>query len=177
MEIVISRAGPLDAAEIGIIGPAAYASAYAGDWDDAAAFMRQLSTFGEASVRTFMARPDGRTWIARQDGAGVGFLTMIAGSLEPLNSRPGGAEIPRIYLLPVARRGHRPQLLDAAAQARAEERVHLLDVMAHAPWSDQLRTRNFTDIGGRVRGGIRPGLNEMRVMVSWRRLAAARHAA
>ena len=170
MEIVISRAGPPDAAEIGIIGPAAYASAYAGDWDNAAAFMRQLSTFGEASVRTFMARPDGRTWIARQDGVGVGFLTMIAGSLEPLNSRAGGAEIPRIYLLPVARRGGiGRKLLDAAmTQARAEGAAYIwLDVMAHAPWARSAYERwGFTDIGGKsFIGGIRPGLNEMRVMV------------
>ncbi len=170
MDITISRASEADAAEIGIIGPASYAAAYAEDWDDPVAFMKQVTTFGQDAVKAFMQRGDARVWIARQDGAAVGFLTMAVGSVDPITRRPNGAEIPRIYLLPMARRGgigHR--LMDAAeAQARSEGLSHVwLDVMAHAPWARAAYERwGFVDIGSQpFVGGIKPGLNEMRVML------------
>jgi GNAT superfamily N-acetyltransferase len=169
-DITIARATEADIAEIGIIGPAAYAAAYHADWDNPVAFMKQVMTFGPEAVRAFMAQPDTRTWIARQDGVGVGFLTMVIGANEPLGKRPGGAEIPRVYLLPNARRGgvgHK--LMDAAeAQARTEGAAYIwLDVMAHAPWARAAYERwGFVDKGGQIfAGGIRQGLNEMRVMV------------
>lgn len=170
MDITISRATEADAAEIGIIGPASYAAAYAADWDDPVAFMKQVSTFGAEAVKAFIARTDARVWIARQDGVAVGFLTMAAGSVEPIQKRPNGAEIPRIYLLPMARRGGiGRKLMDAAeSQAKAEGFDHVwLDVMAHAPWARAAYERwGFVDIGGKsFVGGIKPGLNEMRVMV------------
>jgi GNAT superfamily N-acetyltransferase len=168
--IAVTRAGEGDVAEIGIIGPAAYAAAYYPDWDDPVAFMKQVTTFGPEAVRAFLARPEARAWIARQDGVGVGFLTMVTASDEPLQKRRGGVEIPRIYLLPNARRGGiGRKLMDAAeAQARAEGAAYIwLDVMAHAPWARSAYERwGFTDIGGKTfAGGIRQGLNEMRVMV------------
>jgi diamine N-acetyltransferase len=105
MDLTIARAGEADVAELGIIGPAAYAAAYHDYWDDAVGFARHVTSFGPEAMRTFLARPDTRTWIARQDGVGVGFLTLVMGALEPIGNRPNGAEIPRIYLLPGARRG------------------------------------------------------------------------
>jgi len=170
-EFSISRATEADAADLGVIGPAAYAAAYHDDWDDAVGFFHQLKSFGEDAMLATLARPDARVWIARQDGVGVGFLTMFIGSLEPINTREGGAEIPRIYLLPGARRGGiGKKLLDAAeAQAKAEGLGYVwLDVMEHAEWARAAYERwGFTDIGGTTfSGGLRPGRSRaMRVMV------------
>jgi len=170
-ELVISRATAADAADLGIIGPAAYAAAYHDDWDDAAGFFRQVQTFGPEAVAQTLERPDARVWIAREDGVGVGFLTMFVGSLEPINQRANGAEIPRIYLLPGARRGGiGKKLLEAAeTQARAEGCDYVwLDVMVHAEWARAAYERwGFTDIGGKTfSGGLRPGRSRaMRVMV------------
>ena len=170
-DIAISRATAADAADIGIIGPAAYAAAYHDDWDDAVGFFHQLKTFGPEAVQATLARPEARVWIARQDGVGVGFLIMNIGLLEPINQRAGGAEIPRIYLLPGARRGGiGKKLLDAAeAQARAEACSYVwLDVMEHAEWARAAYERwGFADVGAKTfAGGLRPGRSRaMRVMV------------
>lgn len=167
----ITRATEADAADLGVIGPAAYAAAYHDDWDDAVAFFHQLKSFGEDAFVATLARPDARVWIARQDGVGVGFLTMFVGALEPINQRPGGADIPRIYLLPGARRGGiGKKLLEAAeAQAKAEDCTYAwLDVMEHAEWARAAYERwGFTDIGATTfSGGLRPGRSRtMRVMV------------
>lgn len=170
-DLIVTRASERDAGDLGIIGPAAYAAAYHDDWDDAVAFFLQLKTFGEDAFSLTMARPDARVWIARQDGVGVGFLTMVVGSLEPINQRESGAEIPRIYLLPGARRGGvGKKLLEAAeAQAKSEGCTYVwLEVMEHAEWARAAYQRwGFTDIGGRTfSGGLRPGRSRaMRVMV------------
>jgi GNAT superfamily N-acetyltransferase len=169
--IVISRATESDAADLGIIGPAAYAAAYHDDWDDAVGFFHQLKTFGEDAILATLARAEARVWIARQDTVGVGFLTMNIGVPEPINQREGGAEIPRIYLLPGARRGGiGKKLFEAAeAQARAEGCSYLwLDVMEHAEWARAAYERwGFVDIGGKTfAGGLRSGRSRaMRVMV------------
>jgi hypothetical protein len=92
-DLAINRATEADASDLGIIGPAAYAAAYHDDWDDAVGFFHQLKTFGADAMLATLARPEARVWIARQDGAGVGFLTMFVGSLEPIGQRAGGAEI------------------------------------------------------------------------------------
>lgn len=171
MDFVISRATAADAADLGIIGPAAYAAAYHDDWDDAVGFFHQVQSFGPEAMTATLARADARVWIARQDSAGVGFLTMFVGSLEPINQRPSGAEIPRIYLLPGARRGGiGKKLLEAAeAQARSEGCDYVwLDVMEHAEWARAAYERwGFADIGGKTfSGGLRPGRSRaMRVMV------------
>ncbi len=169
-EFSITRATSADAPDLGVIGPAAYAAAYHDDWDDAVGFFHQLKTFGADAMAATLARPEARVWIARQDGVGIGFLTMFVGSREPINSREGGAEIPRIYLLPGARRGGiGKKLLDAAeAQARAEGCSYVwLDVMEHAEWAIAAYQRwGFTDIGGKTfSGGLRTGRSRaMRVM-------------
>jgi GNAT superfamily N-acetyltransferase len=171
MDLVISRATAADASDLGIIGPAAYAAAYHDDWDDAVGFYHQVKTFGPEAMAATLERPEARVWIARQDSAGVGFLSMFMGSLEPINQRPGGAEIPRIYLLPGARRGGiGRKLLDAAeAQAKSEGCDYVwLDVMEHAEWARAAYERwGFVDIGGKsFAGGLRPGRSRaMRVLV------------
>ena len=171
MDLTITRAGEGDIAELGVIGPAAYAAAYHEDWDDAVGFARQVMGFGPDQMRVFMSRDNTRTWIARQDGVAVGFLTMVVGSLEPINNRPDGAEIPRVYLLPGARRGGiGRKLLDIAeGQAKTEGCAYVwLDVMEHAEWARAAYARwGFTDIGGKVfSGGLRPGRSRgMRVLV------------
>ena len=45
-DLLITRATEADVAELGVIGPAAYAAAYHEDWDDAAGFARQVLGFG-----------------------------------------------------------------------------------------------------------------------------------
>ena len=171
MDFVISRATAADAADLGIIGPAAYAAAYHDDWDDAVGFFHQVQSFGPEAMTVTLARADARVWIARQDSAGVGFLTMFVGSLEPINQRPNGAEIPRIYLLPGARRGGIGKKLREVAetQARSEGCDYVwLDVMEHAEWARAAYERwGFADIGGKTfSGGLRPGRSRaMRVMV------------
>jgi GNAT superfamily N-acetyltransferase len=170
-DLIITRATERDAGDLGVIGPAAYAAAYHDDWDDAVAFFHQLKSFGEDAFSLTIARPDARVWIARQDSVGIGFLTMFIGSREPINNRDGGAEIPRIYLLPGARRGGiGKKLLEAAeSQAKGEGCSHLwLDVMEHAEWAIAAYQRwGFADIGGKTfSGGLRPGRSRaMRVMV------------
>jgi len=170
-DLIVTRATAADAPDLGIIGPAAYAAAYHDDWDDAAGFFQQLKTFGAEAMLATLARADARVWIARQDGVGVGFLTMFVGSLEPLNHKAGGAEIPRIYLLPGARRGGiGKKLLEAAeAQAKADGCSYVwLDVMEHAEWARAAYERwGFVDIGSKTfSGGLRQGRSRaMRVMV------------
>ena len=170
-DLQITRAAPADIPDLGVIGPAAYAAAYHEDWDDAVGFFWQIQSFGADAMANTLARPDARVWIARQEGVGVGFLTMFVGSLEPINARKSGAEIPRIYLLPGARRGGiGKKLLEAAeAQAKSEGCDYVwLDVMEHAEWARAAYQRwGFTDIGGKVfSGGLRPGRSRgMRVLV------------
>ena len=86
-DLVITRATDKDTPDLGIIGPAAYAAAYHDDWDDAVAFFWQVQTFGPEAMEATLARPDSRVWIARQDGVGVGFITMFVGSREPIGVR------------------------------------------------------------------------------------------
>jgi diamine N-acetyltransferase len=171
MDLVITRATEADIAELGVIGPAAYAAAYHDYWDDAVGFARHVMSFGPEAMRMFLARPDTRTWIARHDGVGVGFLTLVMGALEPIGNRTKGAEIPRIYLLPGARRGGiGRKLLDIAeGQAKAEGCTYVwLDVMEEAEWARAAYARwGFSDIGAQIfSGGLRPGRSRvMRVLV------------
>ncbi|WP_158665125.1 GNAT family N-acetyltransferase [Ensifer adhaerens] len=135
LELRLRRATTADVEELGYVGPAAYAAEYAYLWDNGAALARQLATFSSDAFSRLMARPEASVWVAEIDATIVGFLTMIAGSADPIQSRPGGAEIPRIYLLPGAKgHGIGHKLLDCAiAQARQEgARYVWLDVMASA---------------------------------------------
>ena len=92
----VRRATAQDAEVLGIIGPAAYAEAYGYLWDRPDAYSDQLRTFGAPAFASLLAQPDARLWIGEVEGAAVGFLSMIVGSLDPIERRSGGALIPRI---------------------------------------------------------------------------------
>lgn len=156
--------------DLGVIGPAAYAAAYAYLWDDSAALARQLSTFSSASFANLVERADNSLWVAQVDGSIVGFLTMVAGSANPVTSLSNGAEIPRIYLLPGAQGlGLGRQLLDAAIrQARQEQLGHVwLDVMASAQQARRAYQRwGFSELGPKTFSKpVRTGLAEMMVLI------------
>jgi GNAT superfamily N-acetyltransferase len=170
MDFAVTRAVEADVAEIGIIGPAAYAAHYFEDWtNDPVAFARQLATFGPDAVRETLKRPDARMWVARADGVVIGFLTMIVGALDPVEQKPGGAELPRIYLLSGATGGGvgRKLLAAAEAQAKAEGCAYLwLDVMEHAEWARAAYARwGFVDIGAQtLHRTLTGGRGNMRVL-------------
>jgi GNAT superfamily N-acetyltransferase len=170
IDFTIARATEADVAEIGIIGPAAYAVHYFEDWtNDPAAFARQLAAYGPEATRETLKRPDARMWVARADGACIGFLTMIVGSLDPIEHKPNGAELPRIYLLSGATGGGvgRKLLAAAEAQAKSEGLAYLwLDVMEHAEWARAAYARwGFIDIGAQAfHRKLTGGRGNMRVL-------------
>ena len=134
-EITIRRAVRDDATRLGIVGPAAYAAAYGDLWDDSVALARWLSSYGAEAVAAFLDRQETRVFVAEIDDEIVGFLTMIVGSTNPATGEDGGAEIPRIYLLPGAQRlGLGRRLVEAAIAAAREDGLgHVwLDHMASA---------------------------------------------
>jgi len=94
--VIVRRATVEDANVLGIIVPAAYAEAYGYLWDRPDAYSDQLRTFGAPAFASLLAQPDARLWIGEVEGAAVGFLSMIVGSLDPIERRSGGALIPRI---------------------------------------------------------------------------------
>jgi hypothetical protein len=96
---IVRRATAEDGEVLGIIGPAAYAEAYGYLWDRPDAYCDQLRTFGPQAFESLLARPEARVWIGEAGGTIVGFLSMIVGSVDPIERRPGGAEIPRIYII------------------------------------------------------------------------------
>ena len=140
-----------DAGTLGIIGPAAYATAYADIWDDAAAFVDKLDSFSAACFAECLASPASRIWIAEQRGKAVGYLTLVLDSPSPITHRARGAEITRFYLLgPASGQGIGKTLFDAACtEARAHGAAYLwLDLMAHADWAREAYER----LGLRVTG-------------------------
>jgi ribosomal protein S18 acetylase RimI-like enzyme len=140
-----------DVSMLGIIGPAAYAEAYSYLWDRADAYSEQLQTFGQRAFETLLARADARVWVGEAAGTIVGFLSMIIGSLDPVEHRPRGAELPRIYILSAAQHiGLGRLLIDAAVkQAGAEGLSYVwLDVMASADRARRAYAKwGFREIG------------------------------
>jgi GNAT superfamily N-acetyltransferase len=113
----IRRATAEDAEVLGIIGPAAYAEAYGYLWDRTDAYSDQLRTFGARAFASLLAEPDARLWIGEAEGTALGFLSMIVGSVDPIERRSGGALIQRIYIIgPAQRMGLGRLLLDAAIE-------------------------------------------------------------
>ena len=119
---IVRRATVEDAEVLGTIGPDAYAEACGHLWDRSDAYSDQLRTFGVRAFEALIARPEARLWIGEVQGTVVGFLSMIVGSVDPVERRFGGAEIPRIYIIgPAQRTGLGRLLLDAPIeQAKAE---------------------------------------------------------
>jgi hypothetical protein len=83
----VRRATTQDADVLGTIGPAAYAEAYGYLWDRPDAYFDQLRTFGAPAFASLLTQPDARLWIGEVEGAAVGFLSMIVGSLDPIERR------------------------------------------------------------------------------------------
>jgi ribosomal protein S18 acetylase RimI-like enzyme len=167
---VIRRASLADIDNLGVIGPAAYAVAYAFLWDDSAALARQLATFSAESFANLLERADTRLWVAEVDRSIVGFLTMVVGSMNPITDLPNGAEIPRIYLLPGAQRlGLGRQLFDSAVRKAREEKLgHVwLDVMASAEHARRAYLRwGFSELGPRTfNKPVKTGFADMMVLI------------
>lgn len=148
---VIRRAGPVDAGRLGAAGPAIYAESYAFLWDDDAAYAAQLATFGPDAFADLLARDDARVWLVEDDGALLGFLSLLLGVPEPVTGRSAGAEVPRIYLARAATgQGLGRRMLDeAAACARDEGAGYLwLDAMETAHWAVRTYQKwGFAEIG------------------------------
>ena len=113
---------------------------------------------------------DACLWIGEPEGAAVGFLSMIVGSVDPVECRPGGAEIPRIYIIgPAQRTGLGRLLLDAATeQAAIEGLSHVwLDVIASATAARRAYARcGFREIGRRrFDRPVKAELSEMVVLM------------
>jgi diamine N-acetyltransferase len=167
---IVRPATAEDAEALGVIGPAAYAEAYAYLWDRPDAYTHQLRTFGQRAFRALLDQPEARVWISEVGEAAVGFLSMIIGSVDPIVHRSGGAELPRIYILGSAQRmGIGRLLLDAAiAQAAVEGLTHVwLDVMASADWARRAYAKwGFRELGSAQFGKpVKAGLSNMVVLV------------
>jgi diamine N-acetyltransferase len=167
---VVRRANVQDAEVLGIIGPAAFAESYSYLWDRPDAYFDQLRTFGPRAFESLLARSDARLWIGEMGRTAVGFLSMIVGSVDPIERRPGGALIPRVYIVgPAQRTGLGRLLLDAAIeQAGTEGLSHVwLDVMASATAARRAYARwGFREIGRRrFERLVKADLSEMVVLM------------
>lgn len=166
---VIREATPDDAPALGAIGPAAYVESYSDLWESPSALADHLASFGESAWRICLEDRQFRVFLAEEDGAPVGFLTLRFNSPEPISRAPGGAEIPRIYILRAARgRRFGERLFNAALAAAKEAAVPYLwlDVMASAPWAARSYKRwGFVEIGrDRFPKAVKPGMAEMIVL-------------
>jgi len=158
-----------DIAALGAIGPAAYAEAYGDWWVSAAGLARHLASFAAPAFAALLADPGVRLWVAEQENAVVGFLSLHLDSPDPIAGRAKGGECRRIYLLRAAMgQGLGRALCDAAAEeARQAGLDHLwLDVMAEAPWAVKAYSAwGFAEIGRKqFHNALRGDLREMIVM-------------
>jgi diamine N-acetyltransferase len=158
-----------DAYMLGIIGPAAYAEAYAYLWDRPGAYCKQLQSFGQRAFEALLTRTDARVWVGEVAATMVGFLSMIVGSLDPVEHRPRGAELPRIYILGSAQRIGLGRLLVEAAvkQAAAEGLSYVwLDVMASADRARRAYAKwGFYELSSkRFQKTVKTGLSDMVVL-------------
>jgi ribosomal protein S18 acetylase RimI-like enzyme len=120
-------------------------------------------------VAEFLAQPNGRMWLAEDGVEAVGFLSLLLDSPEPVGMAAGGAEIPRIFLLPGARgKGLGRRLLEPAlAAASAAGAAYVwLDAMASADRAiGAYRKWGFVPIGTtRFPKPVHPQLADMAVL-------------
>jgi diamine N-acetyltransferase len=167
---IVRRATAEDGEVLGIIGPAAYAETYGYLWDRPDAYSDQLRTFGPQAFESLLARPEARVWVGEAGGTIVGFLSMIVGSVDPIERRPDGAEIPRIYIIRPAQRTSLGRLLVDAAirQATTEGLSYVwLDVMASAAAARRAYAKwGFREIGNRhFEKPVKVGLSDMVVLM------------
>jgi diamine N-acetyltransferase len=165
----VRTATPEDAYMLGIIGPAAYAEAYAYLWDRPGAYFEQLQSFGQRAFEALVTRTDARVWVGEVAGTMVGFLSMIVGSVDPVEHRPRGAELPRIYILGSAQRmGLGRLLVDAAVKQAAAEGLSYvwLDVMTSADRARRAYAKwGFHELGRkRFEKTVKDGLSDMVVL-------------
>ncbi len=165
--ISIRPATAEDAKALGVLGPAAYAGTYSYLWDRPDVFASHLESFSQHAFEALLAQSETHVWVAEHNSALVGFLSMIDGSLDPIEFRPNGAELPRIYFLGAAQRmGLGKRLLDAALErARAKKLSYVwLDVMASASWARSAYTKwGFRKIG--VKRNSKPMKDDLRDMI------------
>ena len=155
-----------DAYMLGIIGPAAYAEAYAYLRDRPGPYCEQLQSFGQHAFEALLTRTDARVWVGEVAGNMVGFLWMIVGSLDPVEHRLGSAELPRIYIVGSAQRvGLGRLLVDAAVEQAAAEGLSYvwLDVMASADRARRAYAKwGFHELGSkRFEKTVKAGLSDM----------------
>lgn len=168
-DIQIRRATIDDAEVLGLVGPAAYAEAYAGFWDNPAAYLAQLGTFGESAFRACLTRIDTDVWVAEIAGVVVGFLIMNQNVSDPVTRAPGGVELARLYVVGPARGcGVGEALFDAAMRGAANAgAVYVwLHAMKAAGWARRRYLRwGFAELAEtRFEGGVRPSMAEMIIM-------------
>lgn len=166
---VIREARLADAPALGAIGPAAYVESYSDLWESPSALAEHLISFGETAWRECLNDAQTRVWIAEDEAAPVGFLTLKFDSPDPVTRAPGGVEVPRIYILRAALgRRFGEQLFQAALAAAQEADAPYiwLDVMASAPWAARSYKRwGFSEIGrDRFPKAVKPGMAEMIVL-------------
>ena len=159
-----------DCATLGVVAPAAYTAAYSYLWDDARAFVDQLRSFDADVFAAQIDDPQFFVWLAEIDGAPVGFLILKLDSAEPVSSREGGAEIPRIYFLPqAAGKGIAKALLVEAENAARQQGASYiwLDAMASADWAQRTYEKwGFQKIGrDRFPKNVKEGEADMIVMI------------
>jgi GNAT superfamily N-acetyltransferase len=110
-----------------------------------------------------------RAWVGEVAGTMVGFLSVIVGSLDPVEHRPRGAELPRIYILGSAQRmGLGPLLVHAAVTEAAVEGPSYVwhDVMASADRALRAYANwGFHELGSkRFEKAVKAGLSGMVVL-------------
>jgi hypothetical protein len=73
-----------------------------------------IGSFSADAFANLLANPNAGLWIAELGARVVGFLSMLLDSPDPVERRPGGAEIARLYLLAPARNlGLVPPVIDS----------------------------------------------------------------
>jgi ribosomal protein S18 acetylase RimI-like enzyme len=96
--IHVQPASPEDAAAVALVGAATFLESYAGVIDGAALVRHCAQKQTEAVYAAAIVDPAQRLWLARLDGAPVGYLHLTAPDL-PVPTQDGDLEIKRIYVL------------------------------------------------------------------------------
>lgn len=98
MTITVEPARPEDAGAVALVGAATFLESYAGVIDGRALVRHCEEKQTPAVYGAAIADPGQRVWLARLDGAPVGYLHLTAPDL-PVPVQAGDLEIKRIYVL------------------------------------------------------------------------------
>ena len=119
---VVALHDGMDLDAVAAMAASAYEAAYAHLWDDGHSLLRYLATFSVGAFRTFLANGNAKVWIAQAGGAPIGFASLLLRSDEPVTSRPGGAELARVYVAQtLVGQGVGRRLAELAERAAARE--------------------------------------------------------